>query len=408
MFAPETTAGTPNTTFTTPSGNTLYVESNSGSTDAKVINKDYMAGSRFADIGIRVSKFSSQAQVQYPLFPYMGMSFLKGAIGKYTNIAAVASLTTTALATAGGITTLTFTTAPVVVPGQWIEIDSAALLERRQVITRTATTITVAALSLTHSATTAVVGPAQHKFSPLVQGDTGFSTLPTYTIAMVRSGNWAWYRAGTYVSGYTMAGAGDEVSVQMGLSPTVMPTRPGSPPSLAPQTNEAADAATFYTINDGFIVTPSDQTATGSSSMTLLKEVTDWKVDIQNNMVTFDAWNGNQHTYGQPGTANVAINYSYVNYADRNAPFEDYVASTALQNVPFFVSLNINRGTVAAPVMNSFGIYVPNVVLTKASDADAIGAMEKITVDGQATRPTGGDAIQVFCINALTPASNAY
>ncbi len=75
-------------------------------------------------------------------------------------------------------------------------------------------------------------------------------------------------------------------------------------------------------------------------------------------------------------------------------------AGTLLQDVPFVVSLQNNRGTAALPVNNCYGVVIPSMRLMDAPDMQTIGKLVQINVKGQADRPAGGDLVQIFARNS--------
>jgi hypothetical protein len=403
LFKEEVTPGV----YVTPD-QTLWATAMTNAETAEQNIKAYFQGDRGAQTGVGVGKISSAGQLSFPCFPYVGIPWYKFAVGKATYMAALTADTTAgAIVTALGLSTTTLTAGNVAIaPGQWVQFGSTATLEMRQVYSYVngSKTIVVPEL-LTNAAAApgiAFMRVAQHKITPLVRGDTNFMTLPTASVSFNKGGTYEWTYAGVFASQMRWAGDNNDVMSTLDLFPTVDPVRPGSPTTFAPTGSEYSDQDKFMTINNGLIATYGDPSASGTSSMQFLKNITTWNIQVNNNVAPKHTWNLQKHVSGYPGLQGISGQYAYINQDKRNAPYEDFIApsSSVIQSVPILISLYNNAGSVASPVPQCVGFYVPAAHFQNSISQNTVTDEEMITVDWMATRPGGGALLEIYVINS--------
>jgi hypothetical protein len=372
---------------------------------AKVNKHKTFGNSRDSNRVMRNGKFKNGGQFTYPFFPTFGLLLPVAGLGTSSLMSAVASDTAASITTATGVSTVVLTGGSgTYIPGAWVDTDTGANQETRQIITWTSgtKTLTMAALDLTHGATPAVVQPQQLKVYPFSR-TTGFENdLRRISAEENVGGAWAWRYSNCMVGKWEIAGGKDSVVATVDLAASTQRLR-ATPTSFSATLQQDQDAIHAFQNTDGFLVTGADPTATGTSTVQRTLWVEDWKFSLDNHLIEAETWNNDVSYQYFPGDdREVMLDYKIINTAQRAAAWEDLVAQN--KEAPLFISMAQNVGTPSSKSWNAVGVYVPNAHYEDSEDIVQQGSVigEHIKAAG---RSTGGDVAQLWIRNSAIVAA---
>jgi len=364
-------------------------------------------GSRDTTAIQRNTKYKRAMTFNLALLGNTGALLHPAALGGCVWIPAVASDTIASVTTVNGISTLVLTGgtggAGAYTQNAWISLDPGPLWEARQILSWTpgTKTMTVAALKFAHGALPSIVQPGQNKISPLSAASGYSNALRSVSIENNVGGLYSQQYPDGLIAKQTFKASKDKIDVAYDFNFSAPPTRPAIPTAYVRPAD--LDFRTPYSYNDGFIVVNADTQATGVSTFQQVLLSTDWTVTLMNKLDEH-ALNDNTDTYRYwpVGERTVTVDYSLLQAANRPAGYED----TLIKNVesPFMASYAQNVGTAAAPVLQAFGLVIPNVHWEDAEEMDTLDISIAEKLPGTA-RPNGSqDILDYFIVNNATAA----
>ncbi len=361
-------------------------------------------GSRDTTAIQRNTKYKRAMTFNLALLGNTGSLLHPAALGGCVWIPAVASDTIASITTVNGISTLVLTggTGSYTL-NAWTTLDTGPLWEARQILSWTpaSKTMTVAALKFAHGALPAIVQPGQNKISPLSSTGGYSNALRSVSIENNVGGLYSQQYPDALITKQTFKASKDKIDVAYDFNFSATPTRPAIPTAYVRPAD--LDFRTPYSYNDGFIVVNADTLASGASAFQQVLVSTDWTVTLMNKLDEH-ALNDNTDTYRYwpVGERTVTVDYSLLQAANRPAGYED----TLIKNVesPFMASYAQNVGTVATPVLQAFGLVIPNVHWEDADEIDTLDVSIAEKLPGTARSNGSQDILDYFIVNNATAA----
>ena len=389
----------------------LMAESDTLDSQPAQIVRDVFGGSRDSDQGHRTGKYTTGGQVGLGLYPDNGFPIVVAGIGKDTLLASIASDTTTALATAAGISTGTLSSgAGAYVVGQPIllDADASGIQEPRQVLSWNSGTkqFTTAALTNAHAAVgTTVVGPATHQVSPYANSDAAKLLLRFLSVEQNIGGKYSQRYADCMVGKLNLKGAAAKFELQADIVANAdrkLANGIGGNPAATSFSQDSSWTNLSFEFTDGFGAFSVDPTDSGTASLQLVTDMMDWELDINNNMKPTPTFDNLDTIRNFPMKREVTLKFSLLNQASRPVAWTDFV--TQNKNMAWFAQAAFNYGTSIAPDWRIFCIYIPALRFTKATPIHGLTDIVGESIEAVALKTATQEKLYIFYKNSFATA----
>jgi hypothetical protein len=345
----------------------------------QISRKVYAGPGRDSDVGHRTGKSVVGGPIGLALYPHNGLMMLYKTLGKKVSISALSADTTTGITTTGNTVAVALSSGGAYNANDIVFLGTSgtSTYEPLPVLSYNSGTKTLT-LPLPKN-THASVGTAVHRLAhdqgqPITVSDAVGDVLGTMSILKWVGSKYATAFPGLYGESWKLTANASKMDVAVStvsMAESVPADGVGSHPAATAFT-EGTDwgELAFEFSPDSFLVFPSDPTDSGTATLQLVPDITEYSIEIKNNFKAENTANRSTAMRQFPKDREVNLTFAMLNPASYPVNWTKFVKGQL--NIPFFAFMALNIGTPAVPVWVAMSFYCPNVRVLTAKTVDGL------------------------------------